>query len=253
MKTSIVYLTLFLFLGNVACAQDLKAEYQKYIKSFITHVKSDNKVALSELVSYPLKREYPIADIDGKAEFVKRYSEIFDVSLKKEIIRSNPGKDWYDMGLRGLMLNQGSIWLDTEGRLIAVNYRSKFETDLKNRLMDAQKRKLDPSIAFFQTPVCILQTAQFKIRIDNLGNNNYRYASWSIKKDMTEKPDLVINGGKLVLEGVGGNHQYEFKKGVYLYECAIVVVGEKNAAAAKVTLYQGSKVIFSQNAKIIAK
>jgi hypothetical protein len=253
MKTGIIYLTVLVFIGNFVCAQELKTEYQKYIKSFIANVKSDNKGALSELVSYPLKREYPIPDVDDKGEFVKRYAEIFDAALKNEITRSNPGKDWYDMGWRGLMLNQGRIWLDVDGRLIAVNYRSKFETDLKNRLMDTQKRNLDPSIAFFQTPVCILQTAQFKIRIDNLGNNNYRYASWSIKKDMTEKPDLVINGGKLVVEGAGGNHQYEFKKGVYLYECAILVLAEKNSPPAKLTLYQGNKVILSQNAKIIAK
>lgn len=253
MKASIVYLTLFVFFGNLAGAQDLKPEYQKYIKSFITNVKSDNKVALSELVSYPLKREYPIPDIDDKGEFVKRYSEIFDTTLKNEIIRSNPGRDWYDMGWRGLMLNQGRIWLDMDGRLIAVNYRSKFETDLKNKLMEAQKRNLDPSIAFFQTPVCILQTAQFKIRIDNLGNNNYRYASWSVKKDMSEKPDLVISGGKLVVEGAGGNHQYEFKKGTTVYECAILVLAERNAPPAKLTIYQGNKVILSQNAKIVAK
>lgn len=253
MKTRIVYLTLFVFFGNIACAQEVKAEYQKYIKNFITNVKSDNKVAISELVSYPLKREYPIPDIDDKGEFVKRYAEIFDSSLKNEITKSNPGKDWYDMGYRGLMLNQGRIWLDMDGRLIAVNYRSKFETDLKNRLMESQKRNLDPSIAFFQTPVCILQTAQFKIRIDNLGNNNYRYASWSIKKEMTEKPDLVISGGKLVVEGAGGNHQYEFKKGEYLYECAIVVLAEKNSPPAKLSIYQGNKVVLSQSAKIIAK
>jgi hypothetical protein len=138
-------------------------------------------------------------------------------------------------------------------RLTAVNYQSKTETENRNKLIAAQKKMLDPSIAFFQTPICILETSEFKIRIDNLGNNNYRYASWSNKKEMTQKPDLVINGGKLVVEGIGGNHQYEFKKDNLLYECAIIVLGEKNSPPARLRIYQKTKVILSQDAKIVSR
>lgn len=253
MKTANVFALLWFFCIGFVGAQNSKPEYQIFIKKFIDNVKSDNKEAIGDLVSYPLKREYPIADVINKADFVKRYSEIFDTTLKNEITKSNPEKDWSDMGLRGIMLNHGSIWLDINGSLIAVNYQSKFESDLKNKLIASQKKELDSSIAFFQTPICILETAKFKIRIDNLGNNNYRYASWSIKKKMTEKPDLVIYRGNLILEGSGGNHQYEFKKDNFTYECAIIVMGEKNLPPARLTIYQGSKVIVSQDAKIISK
>lgn len=253
MKKGKVFLVLLIFCCGLVSAQELKTEYQIFVKRFIDNLKNDNKEAMADIVSYPLKREYPIPDISNKEDFIKRYSEIFDSILKDEIIKSNPDKDWSDMGWRGIMLNQGSIWLDIDGRLIAVNYQSKAEIDLKKTLNDSQKKALDPSIAFFQTPICILETSKFKIRIDNLGYENYRYASWSIKKEMTEKPDLVINSGNLVLEGTGGNHQYEFKKGNFVYECAIIVLGEKNSPPAKLTIYQGSKVILSQNAKIIAQ
>ncbi len=241
------------FCSAFVSAQDLKPEYQKLIKSFIDNIKNDRKEAIADMISYPLTREYPIPDIKNKTEFVKRYSEIFDPGLKSEIIKSNPIKDWYDMGLRGIMLKHGIIWMDIEGHLTAVNYQSKLETELKNKLIASQKKLLDPSIAFFQTPICVLETSQFKIRIDNLGNNNYRYASWSVKKEMTEKPDLVINGGELVVEGIGGNHQYEFKKGNLLYQCAIIVLGEKNSPPARLIIIQGGKQILNQEAKIVSR
>ncbi|MBS7255229.1 hypothetical protein [Flavobacterium branchiicola] len=249
----LIYSLFVVFCFSNSFCQDLKPEYKTIIETFINTIKTDNKEALGEMVSYPLKREYPIPDINDKADFIKRYSEVFDTTLKNEIVKSDPLKNWSDMGWRGLMLNQGDIWLDIDGKLIAVNYQSKFENDLKSKLNADQKKKLDPSIAFFQSPICVLETSKFKIRIDNLGNNNYRYASWSIKKEMTEKPDLVINGGELVVEGSGGNHQYEFKKDNYLYECAIIVLGEKNSPSARLVIYQSKKVILSQDAKIVSR
>ena len=253
MKKKTVFLILLMLCSSFITAQDAKSEYQVFAKKLIENVKNNNKEALGDLVVYPLKREYPIPDINNKSDFIKHFDEIFDAGLKNEIIKSNPVKDWFDMGLRGVMLNHGIIWLDVDGRLTAINYQSKFETDLKNKLIASQKKELDPSIAFFQTPICILETAKFKIRIDNLGNNNYRFASWSIDKKMSEKPDLVINGGKLIVEGIGGNHQYEFKKDKYTYECAIIVLGEKNSPPARLTIYLGTKKTLVQDAKIVPR
>lgn len=253
MKKVNLFLVLVLFLGSFVSAQTVKPEYQKCIKSFIDTLKSGKKVAIAEMVAYPLKREYPIPDVVDKSDFINRYDEIFDTTLKNEIKNSNPEKDWSDMGWRGMMLKQGIVWIDFDGRLSSINYQSKAEAELKKKLIEAQKKQLDSSIAFFQKPICILETDKFRIRIDNLGNKNYRYVSWPIDKAMSEKPDLIIYRGNFVVEGSGGNHQYEFKKENYIYECAFIVMGEKNPPLAKLTIYQGDKVILSQNAKIIAK
>ena len=253
MKKINVFLIVLIFCSSFVSGQDLKPEYQKFIKTFITNVKNDKKEAVANMISYPFKREYPIKPVKNKAEFVKRYNEIFDSKLKSEIIKSNPAKNWSQVGWRGIMLNQGTVWIDEEGHLTAINYQSKFELDLKNKIITSQKSKLHSSIAKFKTPECILETSKFRIRIDDLGNGNYRYASWSIKQSMSEKPDLVISKGKLILDGNGGNHRFEFKKGEYVYECHISPLREKGAAPAGLKIYQNKKVILSQDAKIVPR
>ncbi len=124
---------------------------------------------------------------------------------------------------------------------------------IKNSLIAAQKKNVNASISKFKEPVAILETSKFRIRIDDLGNNKFRYASWSIKNKMTDKPDLIIENGVFVADGTGGNHYYEFKKGDFKYECYIIVLGEKNSPPATLTIYQSGKEILSQNAKIVSR
>lgn len=252
MKKLTYLIFIFLFVHN-ASGQDLKPEYQKFVKNFIDNVKNDKKEAVAEVIKYPLKRENPIPSIKNKAEFIKRYDEIFDTQLKTEISKSNPVKDWSEVGWRGIMLNQGTLWMDSDGKVFSINYQSKVENDLKNKLIASEKNKLHPSIAKFKAPEVILETSKFRVRIDDLGNENYRYASWSVKQSMNEKPDLIITNGKWFQDGTGGNHHYDFKKGNFLYQCFITVLGTKDSAPANLVIYQNGKEILSQDAKIVSR
>jgi hypothetical protein len=252
-KTKFIYLVLIAFSVNLAVGQELKKEYQKGIIYFIDCIKNNKKEAVAKIVKYPLNREYPIPAIKTKTEFVKRYDQVFDSALKNKIINSNPAKDWSQVGWRGIMLNQGDIWIDEDGFLTAVNYQSKYEKNLKTKLISSDKSKLHSSIAKFKAPVCVLETSKFKIRIDDLGNDSYRYASWSPNQKMTEKPDLIITNGKFFADGSGGNHYYDFKKGNFLYRCYIIVLGESDSPDATLEVLQNGKEIVSQEAKIISK
>ncbi|PXY39255.1 hypothetical protein DMB65_18570 [Flavobacterium cheongpyeongense] len=250
-KIKIICLFLAVFSNNFIESQNLKPEYKKFIELFIENVKNNRIEAVADVITYPLKREYPVPEVKNKTEFLKRYNEIFDNILKNEIIKSNTANDWSEVGWRGIMLNQGTIWMDTNGKLTAINYQSKFEEELKKQIIGSEKITLHASITKFKKPECILETAKFRIRIDDLGNENYRYASWSIKKSMSEKPDLVLFDGKWFQDGTGGNHHFEFKKGQYVYECYITPLREKGAAPASLTIYLENKVILSQEAKIV--
>jgi len=148
------------------------------------------------------------------------------------------------------MLSNGLLWLDYDGRLIGVNCQSKAERLKRNALIKAEKETLHESIRKFKDPIHILETSKYRIRIDDLGNGNYRYSSWSVKSKMSDKPDLILSDGKFIPEGSGGNHKYEFKNADYIYECSIIVMGEEGSPPALLTIYKGEKEILSQKAYI---
>lgn len=252
MKNSLKIIVL-IFAHQFLLGQELKKEYQNHIVTFINFVKNNQKEKLADLISYPLKREYPITNIRNKKEFIKRYDEIFDVILKNIIVKSNPAKDWSEVGWRGIMLNRGDIWMDTDGKIIAINYQSKLEKEIKEGKVKIEKSTLHPSLANYNEPVCIIETSKFRVRIDDMGKQNYRYASWAITKKMSEKPDLIITNGKFIAEGTGGNHRYEFKKSSYVYEISIILLGEKETPPAMLKIYKDEKEVLLQNGKIIDK
>ncbi|MXO07463.1 hypothetical protein [Flavobacterium sp. HBTb2-11-1] len=234
-------------------AQDLKPEYQKFIAKFILEVKNNDKEAVSERFKFPFKREYQIPLVKDKQDFVKRYDQIFDKALIEKITKSDPAKDWSEVGWRGIMLNRGDLWIDTDGKIISINHQSEEELKLKNSLIASQKKNVYTSLSNFKEPVAVIETSKFRIRIDDLGNENYRYASWSLNQKMTDKPDLVIENGIFHADGTGENHHYEFKKGNFRYECHFIVLGEKGSAPAMLIVYQSEKEILSQDAKIVSR
>jgi hypothetical protein len=250
MKKSFIAIMLLTLPLLSAFSQVQNTENQQVIADFITCVKQQNKEELSGKIAYPFKRAYPLPPIRNKQEFQNRYKEIFDDSLINMIVTSKPDKDWTKMGWRGLMLRNGQLWLGEDGRLIAVNYQSVAESKKRAALIDKQKNYIHPSLQQFERPVCFLKTNKFKIRIDDMGNGNYRYASWPVQNKQSDKPDLVMENGELLHEGTGGNHRYEFKNDGYVYSCDVNVLGRKADPPATLTIYKGEKAVLSQPATI---
>ncbi len=250
----IILAVLLISMVNFAYSQEqtLDKRYRPVVTGFINAVKSGNIEKLSSKIRYPLNRTYPIPPIKNKQEFVKRYKEVFDDNLTKKIVNSKVEADWNDVGWRGIMLLNGELWLDTDGKLIAINHQSRLEAKEQARLINVDKSSLHPSISNFTQPVLIFETAQYRIRIDDLGSNNYRYASWPIKSKMSDKPKLILTNGKFTPDGSGGNHNYQFKSGDYLYTCFITVIGEKGTPPAQLVISKAGKEILSQPAKKIA-
>lgn len=244
--------TLILILSfNLSFGQDLSKEQQAFVSKFIGYVKNKDKDRLAVIVSYPLTRQYPVPSIKNKLEFVERYDELFDDKLTKLITSSNPAKDWSEVGWRGITMGAGDVWLNESGSIIAINYESVAAIKHKNDLIAKDRNSLFESLKKFAEPICILETIKFRIRIDKMAGGMYRYASWNIKSKMSDKPDLVIENGQYISEGSGGNHTYKFKKGDYIYDCDIIIIGEEAYPPAKLTVTKGDKELFSQNANIV--
>jgi hypothetical protein len=228
------------------------ANVQKVVRQFISIIKNREEEKLVQHISFPFERAYPIPDIKSKQEFFKRYNEVFDDSLVKLISRSDPVKDWSAMGSQGIMFLNGPVWLDFDGRLICVNYQSHAEKQMRDLLIENERTTLHASIRKYTNPVHILETAKYRIRIDELGEGRFRYVSWPIENKMSDKPDLVMEG-EVDYDGTGGNYHYTFKRAGYTYECSIVVLGNKNSPPAYLRIYKGEKEILSQRAEIIKK
>lgn len=248
--TIIILLLLGLF---PVSGQDLSKEQQVSVATFIDCIRLENKKKLARKISFPLYREYPIPSIKNSKDFLLRYHEVFDDKLTNMIVNSKPANDWSTVGWRGIMLSHGMIWLDYDGKLIAVNYQSKYEERKKSELIRLDKSRLHESVKDFEKPVKILETAKYRLRIDMLGEGNYRYASWPLKSNMRDKPEVVIKNGKYIPDGTGGNHSFEFQNGEFKYVCEIIVMSHIRSAPAYLKIYKGSKEILSQKATIVTK
>ena len=252
MKRNFTLIALFLIF-KLSSAQEFKKDYQDIVMTFIDCIKSENTEKLKTLTVFPFRRDYPLRDIKNETEFLERYDEIFDDSLINIIINSDVQQDWSVVGWRGVMLNHGALWLDYNGRLIAVNYQSNFEKNERERIIEFERDQIHESLKEFEQPILILETEKFRIRIDELSNGVYRYASWSINSVMNEKPDLVIENGNWMPEGSGGNNIYEFVNGNYKYECSINVIGTDETPPADLTVYKDEKEILYQPGQIIRR
>jgi hypothetical protein len=209
-------------------------------------LKDNNKVKLSKLVSYPLEREYPIPDIRNEREFIARFDQVFDQSLSRIIVNSNIRKDWNEVGWRGIMLNDGDLWLDHDGKISSVNYQSNAEKNLKNQIAAKGRRALHRSVNNFAESVLEWKTRRFHVRVDDLGEGKLRYSAWPIGKKTTNKPDIVLTGGKVIYDDSGRNHRYVFDNGNFSYQLKVNNIGSISTPPGALEVYKGKQRFISE-------
>ncbi|MEH6394152.1 hypothetical protein [Pseudoalteromonas sp.] len=223
----------------------LEQQYHQNISAIIAAFEDDDKAAIAALIRYPLKRSYPVPAINNEAELAERFEQVFDPQLIAQIANSNIDTDWDKVGWRGIMLNSGIVWVDTDGKIIGINYQTAKEQLLTKRLKAADKQALHPSVNTFAEPILDWQTAKFRIRIDDLGDGNFRYVSWGIDKKLSDKPDIVLVNGDIKFDGSGGNHSYTFKNGRYSYVLQVTVIGCDTSPPGWLEVYKDKKLLLS--------
>ena len=190
------------------------------IDTTISYFKDLNIEKIADNINYPLLREYPIPSIKNKQELRKRFHEVFDNKLIQMIAQSKIS-DWEEYGWRGYSINNGEVWMaDSHGIITAVNYQSNFEAHLIKELIIKDKAQLHPSLRNYMKPIAKYKTKNHHIRIDQISDDNFRYASWSIGESESAKPSIVLNNGILKLEGTMNVEYYIFKNGIYTYTLA---------------------------------
>lgn len=237
-----VVLVLLMVLSSayqIQASDGLETEEKQHIRNFINLIKENNPEKIAPNVDYPLKRFNPAPDINNEAEFIEKYDMLFDDYLKDMIIKSNLEKDWKRVGWRGYMLYDGIIWLAPDNyKLKAINYTSDKEEAYQQRMLEKSQKALHPSIKDFAHPTLSFKTDNFIIRVDEMGQENYRYASWNKNKSTLDEPDIVIHDGIRHFYGSGGNHDYLFKKGNYVYVVQVDAFCHRGENCFKLFVYE---------------
>lgn len=248
-----VFLLLLLIIFKLSSAQISKEEQHVLVTNFVELIKNHDIEKLKHQISFPLKRDYPLPDIKNEIDFITRFDDFFDNTLVAEIVNSNYKNDWVSVGWRGIMFNPGKLWLDYDGKVIAVNYQSSKEKKDRERLIAIDKKNIHNSVSKYLQPKLLLETEKIRIRIDELSNGEFRYASWPVNSKMSEKPDLVINNGTWLPDGSGGNNYYEFVNGTYKYVCSINVLGTAETPPADLKVFNNGIEILYHRAEIKRK
>ena len=245
---SLVLVSLWLLAMAPVDAEEpqLGAEYRPLVQKVIDAAKGRDPQVLARQIKYPFKQEYPIPVIKSPSEMVARFDEVFDDAILNSIASSRVGQDWQAMGWRGIMLGSGEVWLDFDGKVIGINHQTAQAAKRKAELVAKQKSDLYPGLREYKRPELMWQTEKFTIRIDELGDGRYRYASWAKGKALSDKPDLVLRNGTVRVEGTGGNHTYLFTSGPYRYECVVTVLGERGMPPGELVVYQNEVAIMHQ-------
>jgi hypothetical protein len=222
----------------------LEPEEKDSIQKLIELFKKNDIEGISNKITYPLKRDYPIPPIHNKEEFKERFYEVFDQKLIENIAQSELSQ-WSEVGWRGIMLDNGVVWMSFEpGFISTINYQTKREKNIQEDLIKRDKEQLHLTLRKFKCPVYKIQTEKFLIRIDELSENKYRYVSWKAGGDESNQPDLVLKNGSCEMQGSGGNHEFTFVNGIYTYKVRRNILGERDSPDVTVQVEKGDEIIF---------
>lgn len=223
------------------------SDYHDEVSTIIDAFQKQDKQAIAALVVYPLNRIYPIPDVKDETELLARFDEIFDANFISLVANSNIENDWHEVGWRGVMFSHGKMWMEPTGKIWALNYQSLQEQKRKVNLVSKQKQALHPSIQEYDKQILEWKTARFRIRIDDIGDENYRYTAWSINKKVSDKPDLVLLNGRVKYLGSGGNHHYSFTNHQYTYRCDVIRMGKDSSPQGILQVFKNNKLILSED------
>jgi len=113
------------------------------------------------------------------------------------------------------------------------------------------KASVHPSIRTFQSPICLLEISKYRIRVDYLGKDNYRYTSWPKSAKMSDKPDIIIEKGEVIDNGTMSIPTYRFKNKEYIYECAYNGEGDEDSPRMYLRIFKNNKQIAEYPVKVI--
>ncbi len=184
-------------------------------------------------VRYPLEREAPLPPLENEEQFAAYFWTIFDEPFCQKMRKGRFARDWQEMGCRGVMYDNGDIWVDgtlADGGLIScVNYQSAEEKALREALLEMERATIAPGYSDTCDTVFCFETDDRTIagRVDKEKDGDFRILLY----DGFSRTGRGIPGGKnpiavfyatKIHEGSGGNHVYLDRFGRYALDVSAV-------------------------------
>lgn len=168
------------------------------VRPVIEAMAKNDKDKFASLILYPLQREYPLHDINNKAEMLRAYDFIVDDSLHRAIA-SSKAADWSQNGWRGWSLLDGQyVWVDDS--IYSIPYMGKAEQALRDTLVARDLASLSMSLSKGWTPECCFRQKDGKhiYRIDRSTKEGvkptYRLLMYTDTDKMRGEPDRNLQG-----------------------------------------------------------
>ena len=219
-----------------------ESKTSKVVKKFVDAIKTDDPKIIADYVVFPFERPNPLPDIMDKDDFIKKYSTLFDAEFKDAIVTSRL-EDWVKMGWKGIMLYRGLLWLDTDGKLIAVNVVSDKDNEYIKEWYKKDKENIYKALKKYDENICVFETDTKLGRIDEIKKDDgdpkyYRLALWNKNGKMSEKPEIILSGGEAKYFGSANNTEYHFKSDKYIYIFFVNYVGPRDMPPFEFEIYE---------------
>jgi hypothetical protein len=195
------------------------------------------KIEDDKLVAVPIfvdrKEEYDNIN-SGSKEYIAMCSRGFNYTIADWYFRANKGEGWawlfrYDDKTNTLYLPL----TDYDQRLSDRYSLYRFDGEKLCYIGDDGGFWLHPSIRDFNFLELVLETKDYRARVDRMADSTYRYVSWKNKATMADTPDIILHNG--IYNEESGD--YSFKHGEYEY-----IVNENTGLVVK----NKNKIILSQ-------
>jgi hypothetical protein len=224
-------------------------KFQSEIQQVINVFQSYDKDSIANLIYYPLEMRHPVSDISNKSEMIKRFNEVFDEALLERLSTSKVS-DWEYMGWRGIMFDNGTAWIDEDGRILSINHQTKKQKILRKAIVEADKKSLHSSVKDYKRAIHKINIKQGVVRVDEISDANYRLSIWFNGRPIIDEPNVRIENGKVRREGSAGSTHYTFNKDHYKYEFGNPMIGsEANPAIPYLEIHAGDSLIFDESEK----
>lgn len=216
-------------------------EQKQNVRTFIDCIKNDNVDLLKTLVEYPLRRRYPLKWITTEEELKSKYNEIFDESLKAEIINLNIGFDCWERVNYGHMLRSMHFGINLDGKLTVLQLSTAEELK-RDSLIEIDRDTLHKSIKNYISPLLHMTTSKSIIRINMTDGGKCTLAIWDKDSSLSSKPKLIIEKGLFYYPPWSHLH-FSFYNYPYKYEIFIDRDGKYHNKPVEFITYKNDKII----------